>query len=613
WRQKAGEASESWGWYKKKIKRCDNNGNGTINAATETKVCLDGNDCGSGVSCITDENDYNCPISDYKTLGTGRVAVNQPAIDGDGNYWAGVCPASQSGCSEYIEPVSRFSVSLLFNGDFSQNVDLDGIADGWSAAVDGTQDIKLEANTLYVLAVEGGNSATVSSGSGGTSSAIPAGAVAYWKLDEGSGVTAYDSSGNGNTGNLINMENSDWVGGKVGGALEFDGTDDHVLIPDSPSLDIANNITLEAWFINQGVGAGFQSDLAGMIVAKHWTHNTRSYDLRIDHNTKKISFQLFEPDNSEHDLDSNSLIIDNQWYYVVATYDKATGMAKIYLNGQLDNSQNIGSFDIMQTAMPATIGCYLASADGSALRSFLNGIIDEVRIYNKALTQAEISNYYNSIVSPPPGANDFYELNSNNNLAGPYNSISVTSSAGSRASKRFYPRVSVSAQVTAQNSAPNNGSKIELKQAAVDYQLKQDLDDTACNGVVNFEEGCVLFNERAQNGTALAGAAWDADLTVDDGNGVVPNAGVAGERDSNILLKVSPDRVCDKWLACRSYIKDEKGNNVCFDIGLCNGVDENGSCNSFVITNQVNQTYNTLVQNIGNMSGYAKVGYNGSS
>lgn len=374
WRQKAGEATASWGWYKKKIKRCDDNGNGAIDAPAEDDVCLDGNDCASGVSCISDENDYGCNTSIYKTLGTGRVAVSQPTIDADNNYWAGICPAVQSGCSEYIEPVSRFSVSLLFNQDFSQNVDLDAIADGWSAAANGTQDIKLEANTLYVLAVEGANAATV---------------------------------------NITN--------------------------------------------------------------------------------------------------------------------------------------------------------------------------------------------------------NDFYELDANNNLAGPVNQVSVASIAGSRASKRFYARVSVSAQVTAQNSAPSNGSKVELKQAAVDYQLKQDLDDSSCNGVVNFEEGCVLFNERAQNGSSLANAAWDADLTVDDGNGVAPAAGAAGENDANILLKVSPDRVCDKWLACRSYIKDEKGNNVCFDIGLCNGVDDNGSCNSFVITNQVNQTYNTLVQNIGNMSGYAKVGYDGSS
>ncbi|MDP3043236.1 MAG: hypothetical protein Q8N21_02450 [bacterium] len=374
WRQKLGQASEAWGWYKKKIKRCDSNGNGAINPASETAVCLDNNDCGSGISCISDENDYGCPVSSYKTLGTGRVAVSQPTIDADNNYWAGICPAVQSGCSEYIEPVSRFSVSLLFNGDFSQNVDLNAIADGWSAAANGTQDIKLDTNTLYVLMVEGANTAKV---------------------------------------NITN--------------------------------------------------------------------------------------------------------------------------------------------------------------------------------------------------------NDFYELDANNNLTGPVSQISVASVAGSRASKRFYARVSVSAKITASNSSPNNGSKIELKQAAVDYQLKQDLDNSSCNGIVNFEEGCVLFNERAQNGAALAGLSWDADLTVNDGNGVVPNAGVAGERDANILLKVSPDRVCDKWLACRSYIKDEKGNNVCFDIGLCNGVDDNGSCNSFVITNQVNQTYNTLVQNIGNMSGYAKVGYNNSS
>ncbi|MDP2696131.1 MAG: hypothetical protein Q8O87_02660, partial [bacterium] len=83
-------------------------------------------------------------------------------------------------------------------------------------------------------------------------------------------------------------------------------------------------------------------------------------------------------------------------------------------------------------------------------------------------------------------------------------------------------------------------------------------------------------------------------------------------KDSNTILKVTPDRTCDKWLACRSYIKDEKGNNTCFDVGLCDAVDENGNCQSFITSPKENQTAESLgADKISNLSGYAKVGITG--
>ena len=377
WQQAAGVAQGSWGWYKKKIKRCDTDNDGI----GDGNVCLIDNNCDQTASpaetCALESADNACTTDTYKTLGKGGAGnmIEQPTWDGDG-YWAGLCPASQAGCTEYVDPVSRFSANMLYNADFSQDVDSDGLADGWDAIVNGTQNIVLETRTLYILAVKDNNTATVG----------------------------------------------------------------------------ATN-------------------------------------------------------------------------------------------------------------------------------------------------------------------NDFYELDSNNQLIGPVNAIAVISVAGSRASKHFYTSVEVSANITVNDASKSNGSKVELKKAIIDYQLKQDLDKTTCNGIVNFEDGCVLFNQRSQNGIGLAGLDWDADLTVNDGAGVTPDAGLAAERDANTLLKATPDRVCNKWLACRSFIKDENDNNVCFDIGLCDSVDDNGNCDNFVITNQINQTHPSPVsaELAGNMSGYVKAGYDNSS
>ena len=75
--------------------------------------------------------------------------------------------------------------------------------------------------------------------------------VAYWKFDEGTGLTASDSSGNGNHGTLVNGPS--WAAGITGKALSFDGIDDNVTVPDSSSLGLSNAFTLSAWVLPTAV------------------------------------------------------------------------------------------------------------------------------------------------------------------------------------------------------------------------------------------------------------------------------------------------------------------------------------------------------------------------
>jgi len=82
------------------------------------------------------------------------------------------------------------------------------------------------------------------------------GPVGYWKFDEGSGTTTYDSSGNNNTGVIYSASTSciypaagcpQWVQGKYGSALSFDGVEDYVSVPNSSSTNVTSTVTIEAW------------------------------------------------------------------------------------------------------------------------------------------------------------------------------------------------------------------------------------------------------------------------------------------------------------------------------------------------------------------------------
>jgi len=219
-------------------------------------------------------------------------------------------------------------------------------------------------------------------------SQLPIGMVAYWEFDEGSGTAASDSSGNGNTGTLMN--GPQWVSGVKETALYFDGLDDRVMVPDSPSLKASGNvITVELWFkpsvtldidtpaleiIDKGNEYGFYLNIG------HW------WDPDV---SGKIGFKL--PVVSEgmawHCVKTTTDQWNAEtWYHLTGTYD-GTNM-KIYVNGLLQNSEPL-SGDLHSESYSLGIGAF-----GEWGGYQFHGVIDEVAIYNIALTPEEIQQHY---------------------------------------------------------------------------------------------------------------------------------------------------------------------------------------------------------------------------
>ncbi len=140
------------------------------------------------------------------------------------------------------------------------------------------------------------------------------------------------------------------------------------------------------------------------------------------------------------------------------------------------------------------------------------------------------------------------------------------------------------------------GSSDVLRKAIVDYRVENKVNKTDCTEE-NYGSGCVWFNERK--------------ITSGENYTTTSNGYKGG---ANQLLKVQPDRSCSEWLACTTYTKDEEGKNVCFDVGRCNSLDDNGNCDNFLAGNQNREMTKTNYLKNPGLSGYSKLSYkdNGS-
>lgn len=252
----------------------------------------------------------------------------------------------------------------------------------------------------------------VSCGSGsGTTSTLRNGLVAYWAFNEGTGTAVADSSDNDNSGVVVGAT---WVTGHSGYALQFNGTSDSVQIPgvgETPPTDIsslsvgsisvwfkfdeeadATGYYLPVFYIGPAVGAvetydGVIIEVGHLGVAELAPYNQEVFYTVTTDGTTEPTFCF----------DSGSNLTAASWQHFVVTVD-STGN-KGYLNGSemTDRDFNFGTasdsyFLNSVTAGLLSIGYGRSATDG--VMRYFKGAIDEVRIYNRALTAEEVSELY---------------------------------------------------------------------------------------------------------------------------------------------------------------------------------------------------------------------------
>ena len=146
-------------------------------------------------------------------------------------------------------------------------------------------------------------------------------------------------------------------------------------------------------------------------------------------------------------------------------------------------------------------------------------------------------------------------------------------------------------------SATTDKTSVSIKEAIINYQLSSNIDAKTCNGVVNTDGGCVLFNNRTQSGrNGLQPLTFNAYNTA-DGSAPTPCSGA--NCSANSVIKVTPDRVCSRWLSCKTYIEDPiTHEKVCYSMGECDQLNDKNECSNFLpLDNTVRDIKNSQNKN----------------
>lgn len=222
----------------------------------------------------------------------------------------------------------------------------------------------------------------------GQTEQVTRGLVSYWSMRT-SGTTVYDEIGS-NNGTAVNTPTFSAANGVVGNGAGLNGTDEYVSVPDSDSLSFADDpFSISVW-IKMVDATGFRIAYKSDITANYY-----EYALSTD-GSDVLFFTLFD-DVGAHRISRNSSTMtgyQNAWVHIVATYDGSTASSglHVYINGSLSDGTTAptGTYVAMHNQpIPLTIGRVVYTDP-----LYANGAIDEVRIYNVALTADEIKQLY---------------------------------------------------------------------------------------------------------------------------------------------------------------------------------------------------------------------------
>jgi prepilin-type N-terminal cleavage/methylation domain-containing protein len=334
-------------------------------AATSTA----GTDCSSlGLPGLPPGYSYHCPATStvQKVDGTGWVPINFASYTTDVPFSAlPIDPINTSSSGNYLSYVMTGGnwamASMLESSRYGPGGDNDKTStDG------GSDDLRYEMGTNLSL----WKSAN--------------GLIAWWKLDEGAGVSTADSSGNGNTGTLIN--GATWGTGKVGpyAVLTSAGSNQYVGVPNIAQLNGASRATIVGWMK--------RSVANGDVFVGEYGGGAGGFDFDAD-TDGNLYFELF---NGGSGVQPTVALNDTNWHHIALVYDGTQSGNAARMKGYVDGVQQTLTFG---GTVPATIPILAVQFQmgNYSTRTTSAGMADAVRVYSRALSTAEILRIYQAV------------------------------------------------------------------------------------------------------------------------------------------------------------------------------------------------------------------------
>jgi hypothetical protein len=220
---------------------------------------------------------------------------------------------------------------------------------------------------------------------------VTVGVHSYWTMEEGAGPTTADTVGVSD-GTLVGAT---WTTGVSGNGLDFDGISAHVVIDNTPDLEITGTeITLMAWVYprdastseDPGVPSGSR-----VISKRNDAGGADIYAMKLE--DYRACFRLAPENTCQY---SDHVLVFNEWVHVAMVYDGVD--KRIYINGILDaSSPEVRAAPIQSSSRPVLLG--MREDEGR----LFNGVLDEVQIYDRALSAAEVQAIHGAITPPLPG------------------------------------------------------------------------------------------------------------------------------------------------------------------------------------------------------------------
>jgi len=209
-----------------------------------------------------------------------------------------------------------------------------------------------------------------------------------WHFDEGEGQTAFDSSGYGNngiTGGPI------WVTGKINNALQFDGSNDYVDCGDPASLQLTDDMSVEFWAKPLNIASGRQNIVCKAYGGEFCLTMETSGSLNYYHGSCGGMCWPYMG------FGTGNMFSNDTWVHVVLTRDMSTRTMSSYKNGSFVRSTTWTS------DKDPSVSTYSLKVGAGYVNKF-NGLIDEVRLYNRVLSSTEITEHYNGIFTDETGS-----------------------------------------------------------------------------------------------------------------------------------------------------------------------------------------------------------------